>query len=65
MQATHRIISRDVIARVNQSFINQQRADTSVLPRSVADRIASHRFTREQINRSFANARKRETASTG
>lgn len=41
MQATHRIISRDVIARVNQSFINQQRADTSALPRSVADRIAS------------------------
>lgn len=65
MQATHRIISRDVIARVRNDFINQQRVDTSSLPRSVAESIASRRFTREQLNRSFANARKREAASIG
>lgn len=62
MQVTHRIISRDVIERVNQGFINQQRVDTSALPRSVAESIASRRFTREQLTHSFANARRKQTS---
>lgn len=63
MQVNYRVISRDVIARVRDDFINQQRVDTSALPRSVVQSIASRRLTREQINRAFANARQREAAS--
>lgn len=64
MQATQRIISRVVIARVNEGFINQQRVDTSPLPRSVAESIRSKTFSREQLTRSFENARKRVAEAT-
>lgn len=59
MQATHRIISRDVIARVNQGFIDQQRVDMNQLPRRVSESIRATNFSREQLTQSFANARKR------
>jgi len=59
MQATHRTISRDVIARVNRGFIEQRRVDISQLPRKVSESIRSTTFSREQLTQSFANARKR------
>lgn len=59
MRNNQRTISRELIHRVNQGFIEQRRVDMTQLPRSVSDSIRSTTFSREQLTQSFANARRR------
>lgn len=61
--SNQRHISRELIVSVNQGLIDQRRVDMTKLPHKVSDSIRSTQFTREQINRSFEQARRRTTAT--
>jgi predicted GIY-YIG superfamily endonuclease len=64
MHTQQRLFSRDLIRKVNQDMIDRKPVDTSGLPAHVVQSIRSHKFSREDINRAFADARRRvfETA---
>lgn len=59
MRAQYRAISRELINRVNQNFIEQRRLDMSTLPPSVTQSIRATTFSREQLTESFATARRK------
>lgn len=59
MTYSRKIVSRELVVRVNRGLIEQRRVNMGTLPASVADSIRSTHFTREQLTQSFANARKR------
>lgn len=64
MTDSRRIASRELVMRVNQGLIEDKRADVETLPRYVVHSVRTTQFTREQLLKSFANARRRvaETA---
>lgn len=64
MHTTQRLFSRELIRKVNQDMIDRKPVDTSGLPASMVQSIKATRFLPEEINRAFAQARKRvaETA---
>lgn len=59
MTYSRKIVSRELVMRVNQGLIEQRRVNMETLPASVAGSIRSMHFTREQLTQSFANARRR------
>lgn len=59
MHTQQRLFSRELIRKVNQDMIDRKPVDTSGLPASVVQGIRSHKFSREDINRAFSEARKR------
>lgn len=61
MQTRYRLFSRDLIRKVNQDMIDRKPADTTGLPVEVVRSIRNTRFSREDINRAFAQARQQLT----
>lgn len=61
MRTQLRIFSRDTIRRVNQDMIDRKPVDMSGLPVSVSRSIKETRFSRDEINRAFSEARRRVT----
>ena len=59
MHTQRRLISRELIRKVNQDMIDRKPVDMSGLPPRVAQSIRATKFSREEINRAFADARKR------
>jgi hypothetical protein len=59
MHTQHRLFSRDLIRKVNQDMIDRKPVDMSGLPPRVAQSIRTSKFSREEINRAFADARRR------
>lgn len=59
MRTKQRLFSRELIRKVNQDMIDRKPVDMSGLPASVAETIRNTRFSREQIDRAFAEARRR------
>lgn len=51
-----RTFSREEILRANQHLINNQHADRSSLPQSVAHEIRERHYTRDQLNQAFSKA---------
>ena len=56
---SRKLVSRELVMRVNQGLIEQRRVSMEELPARVAESIRSTHFTREQLTQSFANARRR------
>ncbi len=52
------MFSRDIIQRVNKEMIERKRLDMSGLPAAMAKSIKANRFTKDEINRSFSEARR-------
>ncbi len=59
MTYSRKLVSRELVMRVNQGLIEQRRVSMEELPARVAESIRSTHFTREQLTQSFANARRR------
>jgi hypothetical protein len=64
MHTQQRLFSKELIRKVNQNMIDRKPVDTSGLPAHVVQSIRTHKFSREDIHRAFADARRRvaETA---
>jgi hypothetical protein len=62
MTRQQRLFSREMIHQVNQNLIDRKPVDMSGLPVSVAQSIRTARFSRDEINRAFAEARRRVVA---
>lgn len=61
MHTQRRLFSRELIRKVNQDMIDRKPVDMSGLPPRVAQGIRSTKFSREEISRAFANARRQIT----
>ncbi len=57
-----RLFSREMIRQVNQNMIDRKPLDMSGLPINVAHSIKTAKFSRDEINRAFAEARRRVAA---
>lgn len=59
MRTQQRIFSRELVRKVNQDMIDRKPVDTSGLPANLIQSIRGNKFSREEINRAFAEARRR------
>lgn len=59
MQSQKRLFSRELIRKVNQDMIDRKPVDSSTLPLHVVQSIRETKFSREELNRAFADARRR------
>lgn len=62
MRTQQRLFSRELIRKVNQDMIDRKPVDMSGLPANVVEIIRNTRFSREEITRGFAEARRRRVA---
>lgn len=63
MQNQQRLFSRSTIQQVNKDMIDRKPIDMSGLPPAVVRGIKETKFSREEINRAFSQAR-RQVAET-
>jgi hypothetical protein len=59
MRTQQRLFSRELIRKVNQDMIDRKPVDMSGLPANVVQSIRGTKFSRNEINRAFAEARRR------
>lgn len=57
MQLQNRLFTREIVQKVNRGMIDGKSVDMSGLPKAVQRSIREHRYSREEINRAFAQAR--------
>ena len=57
MHTQNRLFTREIVQKVNRDMIAGKSVDMSGLPKTVQRSIREHRYSREEINRAFAQAK--------